>query len=89
MPPVGFADDPILPPDPDGLDVLHEREYRVRSYRIDGSRLVIRGAVRDQKPAGLYLATDPEPLTMRHMLAELEVAFPSMQIVTAEVLPAE
>ena len=25
----------ILPPDPDGLAVLHEREYRVRSYQLD------------------------------------------------------
>lgn len=83
------ADEPILPPDPDGLDVLHEREYRVRAYRLDtpdGPQLLIRGAVRDQKPAGLYIESDPDPLTIHHMQVELQVAWPSMEIVAADVL---
>ena len=50
-----FFDD-ILPP-PAGLDggdleQLHERAYIVRSYRNGPTGLVLRGAVRDQKPAG-------------------------------------
>jgi hypothetical protein len=85
-----FDDDPILPPDPEGLPVLHEREYRVRAYRLDGDdagpRLLLRGAVRDQKPAGLYLATDPDPLTFHHMQVELEVHVPTMVIGAAAVL---
>lgn len=82
-------DSPILPPDPPGLVLLHDREYRVRSYLLEvegGRHLLLRGAVRDQKPAGLYLADDPDPLTIHHMQVELEVDFPSMEIVAANVL---
>lgn len=82
-------DSPILPPDPPDLPLLHDREYRVRSYlrEVDGERrLVLRGAVRDQKPPGLYFADDPDPLTIHHMQVELEVTFPSMEIVAANVL---
>jgi hypothetical protein len=84
-----FSDDSILPPDPDGLAVLHEREYRVRAYRLEndaGPRLLLRGAVRDQKPAGLYIAADPDPLTFHHMQVELEVEYPSLVISAATVL---
>lgn len=86
----GFDQGPILPPDPEGLDVLHEREYRVRAYRLPaedgGERLLIRGAVRDQKPAHLYVIEDPDPITIHHMQVELVVAFPSMVIEQATVL---
>lgn len=81
-----FLADSILPPDPDGLEVLHDREYRVRAYRLSDDRLLIRGAVRDQKPSGLYLPTDPDPLTIHHMQVDLHVAFPSLEIVAADVL---
>jgi Protein of unknown function (DUF2889) len=84
-----FDRGPILPPDPASLAVLHEREYRVRAYRLDrpgGPRLLLRGAVRDQKPAGLYVDSDPDPLTIHHMQVELWVAFPSMEITAASVL---
>ena len=43
-----FRSDTILPPDPEGLEVLHDREYRVRAYRVSDEELLIRGAVRDQ-----------------------------------------
>jgi hypothetical protein len=84
-----FSDEPILPPDPPAAVVLHEREYRVRAYRVehDGAPgLLLRGAVRDQKPTGLYIESDPDPLTIHHMQVELEVGFPSMEISAAEVL---
>ena len=81
-----FASDSILPPDPDDLEVLHDREYRVRAYRVGDDQLLIRGAVRDQKPPGLYLAEDPDPLTIHHMQVEIKVAFPSLEITGAEVL---
>jgi hypothetical protein len=42
--------------------------------------------VRDQKPPGIYLAGDPDPLTMHHMQVDLTVAFPSMVIEAAEVV---
>lgn len=81
-----FDESSILPPEPDELDVIHDREYRVRAYRLAPDRILIRGAVRDQKPEGLYLADDPDPLTFHHMQVELEVAFPSLQIVAADVV---
>ena len=81
-----FAGDDILPPDPEGLDVLHDREYRVRAFRLADDRILIRGAVRDQKPPGVYLADDPDPLTMHHMVVDLTIAFPSMVIEDVEML---
>jgi hypothetical protein len=47
---------------------------------------VIRGAVRDQKPPGLYFEADPDPLTIHHMQIELQVQYPSMEIVGADVV---
>ena len=78
---------PAEPVDADGqpLDVLHDREYRVQAYRKGPDRVLIRGAVRDQKPPGLYLADDPEPLTVHHMQIDIEVAYPQLEIVAAGV----
>ena len=80
-----FATDDILPEAPDGLYVLHDREYRVRAYQLADDRLLIQGAVRDQKPPGLYLVDDPEPMTIHHMQVSLEVSFPELEIVDADV----
>lgn len=79
-----FLTDSILPPDPDGAEPLHDREYRVRAFRLAADRLLLVGAVRDQKPPGMYIAEDPDPLTMHHMVVELEVEFPSLLIARAE-----
>lgn len=77
-----FLDDDILPPPPDGaVPVLHNREYRVESYYLGPDRLLIQGALRDQKPPGLFIPNDPEPLTIHHMVLEIEVQIPSMKIV--------
>ena len=78
-----MADD-LLPAEPD-LELLHTRDYQVRSYR-KGDNLLLRGAVRDVKPAGLYVVDDPDPLEIHHMVVELEVAYPSMAIVDARVV---
>jgi Protein of unknown function (DUF2889) len=90
-----LLDDPfdtstILPSAPVGddgepLEVLHDREYRVRAFRKADDLLVIRGAVRDQKPPGLYIDIDPDPLTIHHMQIDLEIAFPTLEIVGARV----
>ncbi len=85
-----FDDSTILRPDPvdaagDPLEVLHDREYRVRAYRKRDDLVLIRGAVRDQKPPGLYLDIDPDPLTVHHMQVDIEVEYPAMQIVAAGV----
>ncbi len=85
-----FAHDDIIADDPIGddgrsLEVLHDREYRVRAFRVAADRVLIRGAVRDQKPPGLYLDVDPDPLTIHHMQVDIEVSYPSMEIVAAQV----
>ena len=78
-----------ISPHPDGVDaadeLVHERAYIVRAYR-HGTQLVLRGAVRDQKPAGLYVADDPDPLTIHHMVVDLTVAIPSLEITGAKVV---
>ncbi len=76
--------DDLLPDEPD-LELLHTRDYQVRSYR-KGDHVLLRGAVRDRKPAGMYLADDPEPLQIHHMIVDVEVSFPSMEIVDAKVV---
>jgi Protein of unknown function (DUF2889) len=68
----------------DDLEPLHQREYIVRAYRR-GDTLVLRGVVRDQKPAGLYITDDDEPLTIHHMVVELDVSFPALAIAAARV----
>jgi hypothetical protein len=85
-----FDTSSILPSDPIGddgtpLEVLHDREYRVRAFRKRDDLLLIRGAVRDQKPPGLYIEIDPEPMTIHHMQIDLEIAFPTLEIVGADV----
>jgi hypothetical protein len=79
-------DEILAPPDDVELELLHERAYIVRAYRKGDSTLLIRGAVRDQKPPGLYIADDPDVMTMHHMIVELEVAVPSMEITSARAV---
>jgi hypothetical protein len=80
-----FATDSILPPEPDGaLPILHDREYRVRAFRLAADRILIQGAIRDQKPPGLYLQIDPKPITIHHMQLSIEVRFPQLEIVAVE-----
>ncbi|MEM9035902.1 MAG: DUF2889 domain-containing protein [Actinomycetota bacterium] len=75
----------MLPPDPD-LPLLHNRNYDVDSYMEAPNRIRLRGTVRDEKPAGLYIPEDPDPLTIHHMIVDLVVEVPSMEIVDAEVV---
>ncbi len=77
---------PFFPPDPDDEPLLHQREYTVRSYRMASDRLRIRGMVHDQKPAGTYIKDDPDPMSVHQMVVDLIVAFPSLEIVEAEVV---
>jgi hypothetical protein len=83
-----FFDDIVPHPvgvDPEA-DLIHERAYVVRAYRKDDHTLILRGAVRDQKPPGLYVPGDPEPLTVHHMIVDLEIAVPSLEIVGARAV---
>ena len=38
-----FRSDTILPPDPEGLEVLHDREYRVRASSMASSDGIVAG----------------------------------------------
>lgn len=72
---------------------MHARTYEVRAYRLSDTAFRLRGAVRDLKPPGTYVAGDPEPLTMHHMVVELDVEYPSLAITAArthfEAFPTE
>ena len=85
-----FLDDSVLDDDPVGPDgeslrPLHDREYRVRAYRLDDERVLFRGAVRDQKPPHLYFIEDDRPLTIHHMQLDMVVKYPELVIVDADV----
>jgi hypothetical protein len=79
-----------ITPHPEGVDatdeLIHERAYIVRAYRKGTDTLILRGSVRDQKPPGAYIADDPEPLTVHHMIVDLEVAVPSLEITGANAV---
>lgn len=83
----------LLPADPD-LEPLHQREYQVRAWRIDGSSMLIRGAVMDIKPGAPFAEAlnaaggddDGSPLTMHHMVVDLVVGFPDLTITDARVV---
>lgn len=76
-----------IAPHPDGVDaadeLIHERAYVVRSYRKGPDRMVMRGAIRDQKPPRLYISEDPDPLTVHHMVVDLEIEVPTLVITAA------
>jgi hypothetical protein len=75
-----------LLPDDEGLELIHTREYETKVYRISDDELLVRGAVADRKPPGLYVVDDPEPLEIHQMQLELRVAYPSLEITAARVL---
>jgi hypothetical protein len=75
----------LLPPDPD-LPLLHTRNYQVRAFRKGDDTLVLRGAVKDDKPAGLYVPDDDQPLTIHHMIVDIEIGFPSLTVTAANVV---
>lgn len=69
-----------------GPQLLHDRVYRVRAYDAGGGRMRLRGTVRDTKPAGLYVPGDHEPLVVHHMIVDLVVQLPDLQIVGASAV---
>lgn len=74
-----------LPPEPTG-DLVHHRTYDVRAYREADDTLRIRGIVQDEKPAGMYIEDDPEPLSIHQMVVDLVIAYPSLEIIDAQVV---
>ncbi|NOX29339.1 MAG: DUF2889 domain-containing protein [Actinobacteria bacterium] len=81
-----FIDGEARPlPKPKG-DLIHRRMYDVQVYREALNRMRLRGTVTDRKPAGTYFEDASGPLTIHHMVVDLVVDFPTMEIVEAEVL---
>lgn len=75
-----------LLPNDDDLELLHSREYEARVYQISDDELLVRGAVSDKKPPGLYILDDPDSLELHQMQLELRVAIPKLEIVEARVV---
>jgi hypothetical protein len=74
----------MFPPDPDYIRI-HTRRYEVRAFRKSDDCLMLRGVVVDEKPVGLYIESDPDPLWMHHMILDLEIHFPTLVIRKASV----
>lgn len=65
--------------------MIHTRRYDVRTYKLNDDKFLLRGVVCDEKPAGLYLSDDPDPLWMHHMIVDLEVSYPMFVIESVRV----
>jgi hypothetical protein len=74
----------MFPPNPD-LPLLHTRRYEVRAFRMADDRFLLRGVVCDEKPAGVYVSNDPDPLWMHLMVVDLEITYPAFVIEKASV----
>jgi hypothetical protein len=70
----------FFPEPPIGGELIHTRRYEVRTYKMAPDRFLLRGVVVDEKPAGLYISTDPDVLWVHHMVVDLEVTFPMFEI---------
>lgn len=66
------------------MTLLHTRNYAVEVHHVDDTLRLI-GAVRDVKPPGLYIADDPEPLTIHHMRLVLTVRVADLVIIDVDV----
>lgn len=75
----------VLPDSLEHLELLHERRYDVRAYRLSDETMVLQGAVVDDQPAGLYADADPDPLRIHHMQVTMEIAYPAMEIMSVAV----
>ncbi len=69
----------LLPPDED-MDIIHTRKYETRVYRLNESEMLVRGAISDMKPPGLYVVDDPDELEIHQMQVEMTVKVPELEI---------
>jgi hypothetical protein len=70
----------IMFPENPEFPLIHTRRYEVRAFRMAAERLMLRGVVVDEKPAGLYLKGDEQPLWLHHMIVDLEIVYPTFLI---------
>jgi Protein of unknown function (DUF2889) len=82
----GVMPNPSLLPDDADLELIHTRRYEARVYRVDDATLLVRAAVSDTKPPGLYVEGDPEPIEIHQMQVELTVAREGLVIRSARVV---
>lgn len=75
----------LLPSD-DDLDLIHTRNYETRVYQVSDDELLVRGAVSDMKPPGLYVIDDPDPMEIHQMQLELRVSLPKLEIMDVQVV---
>jgi len=66
--------------------LIQDRTYRVRVYAEDDHMMRARGMVRDIKPPGVYVRSDPDPLTVHHMVVDLLVSYPELEVRDADVV---
>lgn len=74
--------------DPDGSpdeELLHDRTYRVRAYRVSSEQIRIRGMVRDIKPMIMPVETGSDPIEVHRMVVDLIVDYPEMIISEVDV----
>ena len=69
----------LLPPD-ENMDIIHTRKYETRVYRLNESEMLVRGAISDMKPPGLYVVDDPDELEIHQMQVEITVKVPELEI---------
>jgi len=74
----------LLPEDGD-LEPIHTRRYETRVYRLSERELLVRAAVSDTKPPGLYVEHDPDPIEIHRMRVELRVEAKGLVIRDARV----
>ena len=65
--------------------LIHTRQYQVHAFRMSDTKFLLRGVVVDEKPAGLYIENDPDPIWMHHMIVDLEIVYPTFLIEKASV----
>jgi hypothetical protein len=76
----------IMFPENPEFPLIHTRRYEVRAFRMAADRLMLRGVVVDEKPAGLYLKGDEQPLWLHHMIVDLEIVYPTFLIEKASAM---
>jgi hypothetical protein len=74
-----------LPPEPD-LELLHDRLYAVRAYRLSDTEFLLRGSVQDKKPAKVFIEGAQGSLDMHEMVVDLTIVMPQLEIIKAEVV---
>jgi hypothetical protein len=74
----------LFPVDAD-YPLIHTRQYQVQAFRMSDERFLLRGAIVDEKPAGLYIENDPDPIWMHHQSVEVQIVDPTFLIEKASV----